>query len=793
MSQRVICIDESGKFEEREDHARFLGGCVFCGDGNREERGLEKLFTEIAGNISKQYGAEFEGGAFRYPGSFHMSDLTVFSEDGQKMRIDNHDLWRRIRSDILDRIKEYLRNRRNEYRLFALVVPFSNTMGYEDGSDTRNFNLTDFRNPGVLYERLATGLVHNFTFYSLDSEIEKNIFRIASRTPALRRESLTAEQRLRLREIHEVHGGGDMIYLTQTDINTFKASLSEKMFERGAINEKAVKNLEIECRSIDYSGSVSNALSPFYYLADIACYYLQRLFYGQDSRNYDEFVFNSQVLEQAKNLCVVPAFFWAYEETDGQFKRAVEAYAAGHLAECFAALYEMENGKDVKCGQYYQEYWGEKLWSTVRREYITTRHSGFVERLSEDLLFMESCMGNKKAEYQKAAYILEKLETVIEEGGYELSREQQYRIQDLFLRLGNHHGSVERSKEHFRRLLEFSDAAGAEMLVSSVNRAAQIYFNQFDYQTVISLCEWMEGIAEKDIRTQHEQREETRQIIQEIFADPADEREEGTDGFALSENPEMGDGQIEWIGKLYSTAGQAYAFNRQYAEAETCFEKALQAFSGEYNIERTMGYRFHAWVACGTENGETYEERKNVYLEQCQRLFGDGNIGEQVNRLIQKDFEQARFDLYLWVKAAYRFSLIQNRNDRNAVGKLIEAVKNVNGRQHPWELIYKYLYLLCRDCLGNREEDQIYFAARCQERWEDDEETMEVIKLFLALSYEEDGREGAQTADRQNEADLMSRLVELSRNMKGLQGLEDFETIGEKKIFLRSRLTYMYD
>lgn len=793
MCQRVICIDESGRFEEREDHARFLGGCVFCGYGNREEQALERLFTEIAGSISEQYGAEFGGGTFRYPGSFHMSDLTVFAKDGQEMRIDNHDLCRRIRRNILDRIKAYLENKRNEYRLFALVVPFSNTMGYEDGNDTRNFNLTDFRNPGVLYERLATGLVHNFTFYSLDGEIEKNIFRIASRTPALRRESVTAEQRLRLREIHEVHSGGDMIYLTQTDINTFKASLSEKMFERGAINEKAVKNLELECRSIDYSGRGNNALSPFYYLADIACYYLQRLFYGEDSRNYDRFVFNSEILTQARKNCVVPAFFWAYEETDGLFKRAVEAYAAGRLAECFAMLYEMENERDVKCGQYYQEYWGEKLWGVVRKEYITTKHPGFTEHLSEDLLFAESFMGNEKAEYQKAAYVLEKLETVVREGGYEPSRVQQYRIQDLFLRLANHHGSVERSKEHFRKLLESSDIAGAEMLVSSVNRAAQIYFNQFDYETVISLCEWMEGVAERDIRTQHEQREETRQIIQEIFADPADEQEEGTRGVVLSENPETGDGQFEWIGKLYSTLGQAYAFNRQYEEAERSFERALRELPDEGNRLRTKGYLMHAWVAFGTENEEAYEEKRNAYLDCCQEIFGSGNLNEQVNRMIERGLEKARFDLYLWVKAAYQFRLIQNRNARNALGRLIEAVRNVDGRQHPWELIYKYLYLLCRDCFGNREEDKVYFATRCREGWDEDEETMEVIKLFLSLSCEEDGGEGAQMADRQDEADLLSRLVELSRTMAGLRGLERLETAEKKKAFLESRLTYMYD
>ena len=193
--RRLICIDESGNFESREQHARFLGGCVFTGTEaiQKEERRLNSMFETLADKISQKYKEGLKGYQFRYPYSFHMSELWAF--DGEaRIRIENTALIKRIRREILEGVKQDLAEHKKEYRLFALLVPFQNTTGYESDNETKTFNLTDFRDPGVLYQRLVTGLVHDFTFYSLECDVTENIFKIASRTPVVLRSEVTGEQ-----------------------------------------------------------------------------------------------------------------------------------------------------------------------------------------------------------------------------------------------------------------------------------------------------------------------------------------------------------------------------------------------------------------------------------------------------------------------------------------------------------------------------------------------------------------------------------------------------------------------
>lgn len=77
MSKRIICIDETGKFESREEKAKFLGGCTFTGERiGQEEANLERMFQSLCENISKKFAAEFPAGTrMVYPYSFHMSGV----------------------------------------------------------------------------------------------------------------------------------------------------------------------------------------------------------------------------------------------------------------------------------------------------------------------------------------------------------------------------------------------------------------------------------------------------------------------------------------------------------------------------------------------------------------------------------------------------------------------------------------------------------------------------------------------------------------------------------------------
>lgn len=784
--KRLICIDESGNFESREQHARFLGGCVYTGTKavEREEARWEWVFEGLAKKISEKYQQELNGCDFRYPYSFHMSELLVFYGE-TCIKLEDPELARKIRSEILNRVKQELADHRQEYRLFAMLVPFQNTLGYEADQETKAFNLTDFRDPGVLYQRLITGLVHNFTFYSLEDEITENIFRIASRTPVVPRGETTREQLDRLRALNDVELNHGKVYLSPTDRNLFKASLSEKMFEKRAINRMAVKQIDIDCQSINYSDSEKGKSSAFYYLADIICYYLQRLLYGErGSSNYENYQINRKELERIRKECVVPIFFWSYEEADRIFKHAVEYYAEERLGEMFSALYELER-TDSPCREYYLSWWKRKLCEILKKEYEDKRNPQLEQRLPQEIAYIELLM--KRARYDEAEYVLKNLQQLLERGNYPFlqekdGRELAYQIQDLFLRIHNHHGSVQESKKCFRALLGYSDAVSIETLVESVNRAAQIYFNQMEYEPLEKMYSWLTEEAEGIRAAYQNQKEMMDLMFQDIF-------EEETSAVRDSRV------QFAWIGKMYSSLGQVYAYLGKYEKAQQCFSRALQEYTQEQDIRRTMGYQLHAWIAQAedTDMGETCKEN---YLRESPTVFGCETTAGQLRQILQEAEDLSkirRYDLYIWIKAAWCFRLHENNREvRKGIEQLARKLADKLSAEkaqpcalfseHPWELIFKYLYYLCSE-LPNVQELAELFALQAGTRYEKDEETVLAIKKFF--NY--------QNTDRPEEKqERMHALEKLSASIDGLKDLKNVETMKEKEEVLKQHLTYMY-
>ena len=776
--RRLICIDESGNFESREQHARFLGGCVFTGTEaiQKEERRLNSMFETLADKISQKYKEGLKGYQFRYPYSFHMSELWAF--DGEaRIRIENTALIKKIRREILEGVKQDLAEHKKEYRLFALLVPFQNTTGYESDNETKTFNLTDFRDPGVLYQRLVTGLVHDFTFYSLECDVTENIFKIASRTPVVLRSEVTGEQLERLRALNGVEQHGGKIYLSPTDRNLFRASLSEKMFEKRAINRMAVKMTDIDCRSINYSDAARKEISPFYYLADILCYYLQRLFYGENGNdNYADYQINGTELQRVSRECVAPIFFWSYEEADRVFKHAVECYAEGRLGEMFSALYELER-TESPCGDYYVSWWKERLRYILKEEYVEHVNPQMMQSLPQEITYTEQLM--IQARYDEAEYVLQNLLELLEQGNYLLlqergGRELAYRIQDLFLRIHNHHGSVQKSKECFRKLLGYSDAVSTEMLAESINRAAQIYFNQMEYEPLEKLYSWLTEEAE-GIRTAYQNQKELMDVMfQEVFEEEAPAVQSG--GM-----------QLGWVGKMYSSMGQVYAFLEKYEDAQQCFTRAVHEYSEERDIRRTMGYQLHAWIA-QAEDPNAWERCRENYLRESPAVLGGETPVVQLRQMLRETQDLSRikrYDLYIWIKAVWRFHLQDgDREVRKGIHQLANqlAEKRSLLTEHPWELIFKYLYYLCREMPDMQEVAQLFAdqAGTCHEK---DEETVLVIKQFFHYQ---------NTESQEEKQKRMQSLERLGSTIGGLKELKKAKTLEEKEKVLAHHLTYMY-
>lgn len=790
----IISFDETGKFEAYEEYARLLGGFVYQADLlnlkeslDGEEKELEAWFVSLAERLTndatiKEYLGEKE---FRYPQSFHMSELQVFDKENNASKIDGSKIINKVRTIIRNSTIEYLKKKKYKYRLFALLVPFKDSMSFEASEETRGFELADFNNPGILYERLVTRLVQNFIFYGFE-DVEENFFKIANRTVVLEKSSvdmksdiskmLEMANRTNAVEIQN-EGENTKYYFKPTDYNTFRASLGEKIFEKKPINDLAVKHMNLECTSLDYSfkkedekkkdEKKSKKISPFFYFSDLVCYYINSLFYNHKHKR--EFNVNSAELERITRDCAVPIFFWSYEKADWHFKQAVEAYAADRMAECFEHLYNMHSS-GTTCCKYYIEFWEPRLRAKIEQSHIEVPNPVFRKRLTEELMYVERFAHND-ADHGKMEYILENFYELLREGEYAITPKEEYHIQDLFLRTQNHHGSVEKSAGYFRRLLELSSAVDMETLTASINRAAQIYFNQFEYAPLIGVYSALIEDA-KNLKTEQQERvKRMKQLITDCF------KVENSDGNTSVEP------RYDWLGKMYSSMGQAYAFAQKYDEAAKCFKLAIEEFApeDEGNRNRTRGYLFHALISAGDKS----------YLKQSENFWESSKIVQQA-KLLRGELADERkqggigYNLYLWLKGVYCFreTLLRKKEAKEAVTELIDKIlyqcQTKGSDQHPWEMVCKYAFLLCQE-LGASAEKTDYFREACRKPGERDEEAVQVIKLFHAYQYE---------SEEAKRGEAMKELERLGETLGGLRGLAQAE---DKEAYLKDRLTYMYE
>ena len=260
-------------------------------------------------------------------------------------------------------------------------------------------------------------------------------------------------------------------------------------------------------------------------------------------------------------------------------------------------------------------------------------------------------------------------------------------INDFSLRYYNHQGSIGKSRKYFLRLVELKKAVNIEEFESSLNRASQIYFNQFEYGPLVDIYEILLQDAENVKEAYRAQMASMNEIIAEYFSDG--------EGAADAAESQSG---LEWLGKMYSSLGQAYAFSERYEDAEQCFRKAIGEFNTESNKMRTLGYQLHAYIS---------SRGKALYLQESPVYFQSDNPGVQMSELIKRDIcGLVRYDLFVWLKGVWTFELYKATAYREAVRMLVKKIREVfktNSEdffQHPWALIFKYLYWICRGDKG---------------------------------------------------------------------------------------------
>ncbi len=723
--QYTVCMDETGKFEEKEDKARFIGGCIYKGnDFDGENKRLKNVFEKIADSVTKklQEEASKSGDVYEhtvvFPESFHMSNIKVKNANGDFISVSDNYEVSNIKSGILNRLMAYLsatyeskygtsdgiaqeiKRRKGEYECFMLLDPLGKEGGFETNPRWNRFNMTNLKNPGNLYVRLATLTVSKLVYYFIREDMAKIRFLIASRTPYV----VSASDKKIVQDLYgDLSQSGARVYYTQTNESTFLSTLQSKIYDDQPVLPTTPEEVAFQVDSLDYKGE--NDISPFLYLSDIVCLYLQRKLYAKD--NYDDYEVNFELLDKLYRDMKsekLPINIWIYDKEDGLWDNALDAMAEGDFIKMQEYFYEIKVKDETTAGAYYAKYWIPKAEAWVEQRYQTEKKTKgmysrdvFKKRLFRYIDRVEEFVINGKNE--KAKYLADVLIERMRQLGI-TDRKALYRLNDILLRYYNHKGDIPNTQRCLRQLNKYCGSVTGEEFLSSMNRALQWYFNQFCYDDILEIGKRSAEYEEMRRDLSREQIEELKDMMMQWGSD---------------EDDDISEVKSRALGIIYSSLGQAYAFKGQYEDAEVYFTKALNEFDSDRDIRQTTSYRLHNMIASGQE--KEYQKTASAY-------FGTAGPEAELKMMVPTenwaDLNRAKFDLFVWVKAVTVFGW-DTKEYKKAMNKLAEKVvrhmdeihivksEDEDGDVHPWVLILKYLYLYGRKtgCFGANQEVDI--------------------------------------------------------------------------------------
>lgn len=722
--QYTVCMDETGKFEEKEDKARFIGGCIYIGDDFEEEnKRLGFVYKGIADSVTKHFKAKAEKArtvwnyTVVFPESFHMSNIKVKNKDGNLVLASSIGKFAEsdIKTEILKRISaflsgtydkryateltviEHMKKRKGKYEIFMMIDPSGAKESFEAKPEWNRFNMTNLKTPGNLYVRLATLTVSKLVYYLLQSDMKSIRFMIASRTTFLENSQKAKEIEGLFQQQENYRKSGknkDRIYYSQTHESTFISNLQSKIYDNQAVLETTPKKVAFQVCELDYEGKAES--EPFMYLSDLICLYIQRKLYGNGS--YEEYKVDFELLDkvyQSFRNEKLPIRIWIYEKEDGLWNKALDSLAEGDFVKTHEYFYDIKECKDTVAGQYYEKYWISKAEEWMTHKYVTERpekgvfsKQNFQNSLSGYIDRIEICLSVKN--HNKAKYLADKVSKMMKQLDIQDGK-SWYRLYDILLRHYNHCGNLKNTQVCLRQLNRYCSYVTGEEFIETISRALQWYFNQFCFEDVIRIGEKAVWFSEKRREISVAQNKEFKTMMAQ---------------WGEQDDDAMPAVKSRALGKAYSSMGQAYAFMGNYAESEVCFKNALQEFETECDKHQTTSYRLHNAISMKNEN---------LYKELSISYFNGSNATTELKHMIPTDswdaLNSSRYDLFVWMKAINAFGW-DTKQYKQAVKQLlnmvyehIEKISTDKESLHPWTLILKQIYIFGKrtGCFDSKE------------------------------------------------------------------------------------------
>ena len=334
----------------------------------------------------------------------------------------------------------------------------------------------------------------------------------------------------------------------------------------------------------------------------------------------------------------------------------------------------------------------------------------------------------------------------------------------------NHVGQSRKAYALFEELEGMKQQIHVLEYLSIRNRAAVFLADSYRYEEA---CEMM-----KENVAQLEKIKDTyKKVVQDLGLEAADCH------------------QVTDLARSYSALGQYMTFLRLWdsendillrGDPEAVFLKAIQEF-GKQTINQNITYSHLLHYAIQRKD----EKGKQIFEKYRKAYFGrEGNIFEQIDETLEK--WEFKYELYVLLKAIYTYYIEEvNGEFAEKIYGMLRNEKLINCKEHPIELIYRYMGLILYEynkkrCVSSVDEyvkDAFVNAVTCMEPAQIDME--KDLTIIMCISYHSMWKFNCMTGQESRNEELIELLQEHCRRsgweelLEKLQQVQDLDQIFE--------------
>ena len=334
----------------------------------------------------------------------------------------------------------------------------------------------------------------------------------------------------------------------------------------------------------------------------------------------------------------------------------------------------------------------------------------------------------------------------------------------------NHVGQSRKAYALFEELEGMKQQIHVLEYLSIRNRAAVFLADSYRYEEA---CEMM-----KENVAQLEKIKDTyKKVVQDLGMEAADCH------------------QVTDLARSYSALGQYMTFLRLWdsendillrGDPEAVFLKAIQEF-GKQTINQNITYSHLLHYAIQRKD----EKGKQIFEKYRKAYFGrEGNIFEQIDETLEK--WEFKYELYVLLKAIYTYYIEEvNGEFAEKIYGMLRNEKLINCKEHPIELIYRYMGLILYEynkkrCVSSVDEyvkDAFVNAVTCMEPAQIDME--KDLTIIMCISYHSMWKFNCMTGQESRNEELIDLLQEHCRRsgweelLEKLQQVQDLDQIFE--------------